>query len=144
MEIWKDIKEYEGLYQVSNLGRIKSMEKKSIGKSNSLRILTEKILKCNVDAKGYKFISLWKNGEKKRIVKIHKLVAETFIPNPLNLSQINHIDGIKSNNVVYNLEWCTASQNIKHAYDNGLKTQSKESKNKGINNPNYKHGWFVK
>ncbi len=142
-EIWKDCIGYEGLYQVSDLGRVKSMERQSIGKNNSIRILKEKILECNVDEKGYKFLHLWNKSVKKRIT-VHRLVAQHFIENPNGLPQVNHKDGVKSNNVVYNLEWCTSSQNIKHAYDTGLKFQSRESKNKGINNPNYKHGWFVK
>lgn len=98
-EIWKDIKEYEGLYQVSNLGRIKSLK---FGK--------EKILKPINHTGGYLCVDLSKNN-KRLYVKIHRLVAEAFIPNPENLLQVNHKDENKKNNCVDNLEWCTPQYN---------------------------------
>lgn len=97
-EIWKDITGYEGLYQVSSSGRIKSL---NYGK--------ERILKP-YDLKGYKRIGLFRNGKRKHIL-IHRLVAGTFIPNPDNLPQINHKDENTSNNRVENLEWCDAKYN---------------------------------
>lgn len=110
-EIWKPIKGYEGQYDVSNLGNIRSLSYHQ----------TEKIKKLSPfpDKKGYLQVDL-----RKRSIKVHRIVAETFIPNPENKQQINHIDGNKSNNRVENLEWCTQSENQKHAYKNGLKPKS--------------------
>lgn len=107
-EKWRDINGYEGLYQVSNYGEVKSMRNKK-----------ERILKPGITARGYEQVWLCKNGSKnKRFV--HRIVAEAFIDNPNNYKVVNHIDGCKTNNNALNLEWCTQSHNIKHAYDNGL------------------------
>ena len=102
-EIWKDIPNYEGLYQVSNLGNIKSLFR------------YKKILKPIKNTLGYLKVSLYKN-KKIKVFSIHRLVAETFIPNPNNLPEINHKDGNKGNNNVENLEWCTRQQNILHRF----------------------------
>ena len=101
-EIWKDIKNYEGLYQVSNFGRVKSLK---FGK--------EKILKLLKHNCGYLYIGLHKDNNVKNYY-IHRLVAEAFIPNPDNLPQVNHKDENKLNNVVSNLEWCDAKYNINY------------------------------
>lgn len=109
-EIWKDIKYYEGLYQVSNLGRVKSL-------------ITNKIktqYNCN---SGYLRVGLFKNYKRENAL-VHRLVAKTFIKNELNKKQVNHIDGNKSNNVVTNLEWVTPSENLIHAYKIGLQKPS--------------------
>lgn len=111
-EIWKDIPNYEGSYQVSNYGRIKSLPRKRIRK-------TEKVLKSFTNNSGYEIIRLYQNGLERKYL-IHRLVAEVFVTNVNNLPQVNHIDGNKHNNNVNNLEWCTASQNMKHSYANGL------------------------
>lgn len=110
-EIWKDIKGYEGLYQVSNLGRVKS--------SNYGRMGYEKILKPNINRKGYHLIGLHLKG-KVSCAKIHRLVAIAFIPNPNNYPQVNHIDGNPGNNSITNLEWCDNRYNTNHAYKIGL------------------------
>lgn len=107
-EIWKNIKNYEGLYQISNFGNVKSLHK-----------IPNIILKTYKDKKGYLYVILSKNC-KSKIARIHRLVAQTFISNPQNKPQVNHIDGIKSNNIVPNLEWCTNSENQKHAFKLGL------------------------
>lgn len=127
-EIWRDIKGYEGLYQVSNIGRVKSLERII---TNTLGSYTraEKILVPLKTKKGYYQIHLHKNGVCKTS-KIHRLVAEAFIPNPLNKSQVNHIDGNKINNNVENLEWATQEENMQHAYKTGLKAQTKEVREK--------------
>ena len=124
VEVWKDIEGYEGKYQVSNLGRVKSL-RDSHGKYREL------IMTGRNESHGYLKVSLYKNGKAKGI-KIHRLVAITFIPNPKNKTDINHINGIKSDNRVENLEWCTKGENLKHAYDIGLK-----KKPIGADNPNY-------
>ena len=111
MEIWKDIPDYEGLYQVSNLGNIKSLNYNNTKK--------EKLLKTKHDKRGYLAIEL-RNKGKRYYTRVHRLVAMAFIPNPNNYPQVNHINGIKSDNRVYNLEWCSVSKNTKHAFDNNL------------------------
>ena len=98
-EIWKDIVGYEGLYQVSNLGRVKSLK---YGK--------EKILKPANIGRGYLKVNIWKNGEQNQYL-VHRLVGQSFIPNPNNLPEINHRDEDKTNNRVENLEWCDRKYN---------------------------------
>jgi len=108
-EIWKDIKGYEGYYQVSNLGRVKRLPR---GKQWPYRQTHNNIRKpklCN----GYLVVNLSKDNKVKWI-GVHRLVAMAFIPNPNNYPQINHIDECKTNNVVTNLSWCTQSQNQLH------------------------------
>lgn len=122
-EIWKDIKNYENKYQVSNSGRIKSLKK-------------DIILKPSVHYKGYLEVKLYKNNSSK-VFKIHRLVASAFIPNPENKPQVNHIDGNKQNNCVDNLEWNTQSENQLHAFRNKLNRGSMYAKY-SINNPHSK------
>lgn len=109
-EIWKDIKDYEGLYQVSNLGRVKSVKKEIKYCNGKIVIYPEKILKGFISTSGYFAVDLYKNNTRKRFY-VHRLVAEEFIENPLNKPEINHIDEDKLNNRVENLEWCTSSEN---------------------------------
>lgn len=101
-EVWKDIKKYEGLYQVSNLGRVKSLNYNRSGK--------ERILKYGINTQGYLIVCLCVNKQRK-IFAVHRLVAETFIANTNNLPQVNHIDENKYNNCVDNLEWCDSKYN---------------------------------
>lgn len=109
-EVWKDVPGYDGLYQVSNKGQVKSMYfHAQKGKGNNLKD-NPKILIPSVDSYGYKIVSLC-NGDTKKTVTVHKLVAAAFIPNPDNLPCINHMDENKQNNCVENLEWCTVEYN---------------------------------
>lgn len=119
-ELWKDIKGYEGCYQVSNLGRIKSLDRMTNNQYGEYfmkgRILKNSIIKD----KGYCRVSL-NNGNGKISKRVHRLVAEAFIPNPENKPEVNHKDGNKLNNCVSNLEWCTNKENIEHSIRTGLK-----------------------
>ena len=105
-ELWKDVKDYEGLYQVSTLGRVRSLDKYVNTKNRNV----DKVLKPAYDKNGYLRVYLYKNG-KGTYFRVHRLVAKTFIPNPLNLPVINHKDEVKDNNHPYNLEWCTDEYN---------------------------------
>lgn len=121
-EIWKDIPDYEGLYQASSLGRIKSLDRLYFNPGiNRLYRIKGKILTPTKNTRryGYYELSLYKNGSYKRY-KVHRLVALTFLANPNGYPQENHIDGNKANNTVDNLEWCTATYNINHALRTGL------------------------
>lgn len=129
-EIWKDIKGYEGLYQISNLGRVKCLPKiirnrkyKEIIKSPSLA------------GKGYYRLILCNNGKNKAFY-IHRLVAQAFIPNPNNLPQVNHKDENILNNCVDNLEWCNNKQNINYGLHNFRKYISLAVKNLKEKKPN--------
>lgn len=118
-EIWKNIPNYEGYYQASNLGRIKSLRRYKQNHSK-LQIVEEKIINQYINKhNGYVYSMLYKDGTEKNC-RVHKLIAQTFIPNPENKKTINHIDGNKANNRVDNLEWATNRENIIHAIENGL------------------------
>lgn len=116
-EIWKDVIGYEELYQVSNLGKVRSFPRKG---THTKKI---NLLKPSKNKKGYLQVSLSKNKNRKTI-SIHRLVAQTFIDNPNNLPQVNHIDGNKLNNCVDNLEWCTNEYNMKESIKLGLRKNS--------------------
>ena len=109
-EIWKEITGYEGLYQVSNLGNVRRIGHLETNKNGIQRTLKDKNLKPKVDGKGYVHVILF-NHNKRKTIRIHRLVAEMFIPNPNNYPQVNHKDEDKQNNKVDNLEWCTNKYN---------------------------------
>lgn len=111
-EQWKPIEGTDGDYQVSNLGRVRSM-KQYYG-------IIGRIMPQTIQRSGYHYVTLHVNN-KPTCRRVHRLVAKAFIPNPDNLPEINHIDGNKDNNQVSNLEWCTHSHNVKHSFDTGLK-----------------------
>ena len=129
-EEWKDIKGYEGLYQVSNLGRVKSL-----GNNKSKK---EKILDPKPNMYGYKEVRLSKEGKRKPY-KVHRLVAIYFIPNPNNYKEVNHKDEDKTNNHVSNLEWCDRKYNINYGTRNKKASDSMKGKNKGISRNKGKH-----
>lgn len=118
-EIWVNIPEYEGSYQASNYGRIRSKDRMIKNKSNYY-FRKGKIKKISNATGGYKSVSLCKNGKRKTWL-VHILVAKCFINNTLNKRTVNHIDCDKTNNNVLNLEWNTDSENIKYAFKNGKK-----------------------
>ena len=109
-EIWKDIEGYEGLYQVSNMGRVKSLER-TVRCGRGYKIIPERIRKARKNNYGYLQLNLYKDGKIKSY-KIHRLVAQAFLENPDNLPEVNHIDENKQNNYVENLEWCSKSYNM--------------------------------
>ena len=110
-EQWKPIQEFNGEYEVSNLGRVRSM-KRYYG-------MVGRIMPQTIQRKGYYAVTFWMNN-KAYCRKVHRLVIEAFTPNPDNLPCINHIDGNKLNNHVSNLEWCTYQANMQHAVRTGL------------------------
>lgn len=116
-EIWKDIKGYEERYQVSNMGRIKSIQ-------DSHGNYRENILSSRSRSKTciYLYVQLWKKNTCSHNA-IHRLVAQHFIPNPENKPMVNHLDGNKLKNNAYNLEWCTCSENHLHAFATGLRSK---------------------
>lgn len=118
-EIWKPVLGFEGLYEVSNLVRIRSIERTVYRRKGGAVTWPEKVLKQRLNPNGYWIVSLWLNGNQK-IARVHRLYALAFLPNPEGKPDINHRDGVKSNNSPSNLEWCTKRENSLHAYSTGL------------------------
>lgn len=137
-EIWRDVKGYENIYQVSNLGRVKSLERVVNGRWGKYSVKS-KLLTNYVSKSGYNVVSLSKDG-KVAYKKVHRLVANAFIPNPNNFPQVNHKDEVKTNNTVIlnedgsvdfdksNLEWCTITYNLNYGSRSikAAKTNSKK------------------
>ena len=127
VESWKDIKGFEGYYQISNFGNVRSLDRYVINNKNGgERFINGKLMKLT-KVKGreesdtkYLVVNLRSYGSNK-VSLVHRLVAEAFIPNPNNMPEINHKDGNKENNFVDNLEWCTYSENNQHAIDTKLR-----------------------
>lgn len=139
-EIWRPIKGYEGLYEVSNCGNVRSVDRVIIDSDGVKRLLKGKIIKPAKQNKGYLVCGLWKNSKPKTIT-VHRLVAQAFLPNPDNLSEVNHKDENKDNNFIFlkkdgsvdlnksNLEWCT------HLYSIRYGTGIQRSAEKLLNSP---------
>ena len=117
-EIWKPIKGYEELYEVSNYGRIRSFDRWCSHRRGK-QLKKGKILKLHKDTSGYLCVKLCKNTNQYQF-KVHRLVAQTFIPNPNNLPQVNHKDECKTNNIVSNLEWCDIKYNVNYCSRNKI------------------------
>ena len=120
MEIWKSIAGYERIYEVSDLGRVRSLNFHREGRT--------KVLKPGKDRYGYLYVILCKDGIHKHM-KVHRLVAQAFLPNPNGLEMVNHRDEVPTNNAVSNLEWCTAS------YNNNYGTHNQRVAEANINHP---------
>ncbi len=119
MEIWKTINGYSN-YQVSSLGRVKSLSRVKTGRNKFKKILfktKDKVLKNTLLNTGYLQTNIYSDLGVPKKFSVHRLVGIYFIPNPDNKTMINHKDGVRNNNSLENLEWCTLSENIKHAYD---------------------------
>lgn len=119
IEIWKDIEGFEGFYQASSLGRIKSLHRHVVSNWKGGLTVKEKFLKFGV-SKGYYNVNIY-NNEFKKTKTVHRIIAETFLERVSGKDYVNHKDGDKFNNKASNLEWCTQKENIKHSREPGLK-----------------------
>ncbi len=128
-EVWKDIVGYEGYYQISSDGRVKSLRRIVIRINGVPQTWLERILDQTINKKGYPMISLSK-AQVQRTFPVHRLVAKAFICNPDNKPEVNHKDWNKRNNRFDNLEWVTHKEQMEHASRNGLLVKSEESKNR--------------
>ena len=129
MELWRDIENYEGLYQVNNFGSVKSLARSVINKNGDEQTYPEKYLKPDVyrtKNSNYLRVTLSKQHSTKRYL-VHQLVAKAFIRNPENKAIVNHIDNNAENNHVTNLEWCTHSENMLHAQRQGRLFEAQSS-----------------
>ena len=130
-EIWKDIGGFEGIYQVSNFGNVRSLDRVISRRNCSPYLCKGRMLKQSINMGGYAWIRL-SNGAQSKLCRIHRLVAEAFIPNTNNYPVVNHKDENKLNNNVGNLEWCTYSYNT--TYSNSMRTKI------NTRNKNQSHG----
>lgn len=129
MEVWKEVKGFEGLYEVSNKGRVRSLDRMVRNREHDYHA-KGRILKLYTKSSGYVFVRLADNGKIKTLY-VHRLIAEAFLLNPSNQSQINHKDENKANNLLENLEWCSASYNINYG-DRSMKVTRTKNKNGSI------------
>lgn len=132
IENWETIKNYEGLYEISNHGRVRSLDRFVNGRYTNKAFAKGRILIPNKNGTGYLAVSLCFNGNQKN-THVHRLIATYFIPNPYNLPQVNHKDGNKQNNNLDNLEWVTHKENIRHAVRTGLLVAPKGNKSHMFN-----------
>ena len=124
-EVWRDIPHYEGLYQVSNLGRVKALAKERVNHTGGRWIQPEKIMAITINNDGYHVISLTKADHTRKTERIHRLVALAFIPNPEGKVEVNHINCIRGDNRVENLEWVSRKENNGYTSKCGHKSNKK-------------------
>lgn len=147
-EEWRDVKGFEGIYQVSNKSRVKSVDRFVICEGDNTRLEYQKffkgkILKQIIGPTGYKVVHL-RRGKVSKMVKVHRLVAIAFIENPNNYPDVNHINSIKTDNTSSNLEWCTPSQNSRHSYNVDKNFRNYTGKPRGINFHPRTKTWMAK
>ena len=118
-EYWADIEGYEGIYQVSNHGNVRSLNRVTTRKNGRELTINGQPMRQQKNHKGYLRVKLKLNGKESAFFA-HRLVAQAFLPNLDNKPQVNHLNGIKHDNNVCNLEWCTQAENIEHAFANGF------------------------
>ena len=123
VEIWRPVRGFEGIYEVSDLGRVRSLDRQYINKAGYVKHENGRIMSIQKDIYGYNYVKLRKPGYRK-MVFVHRIVAEAFVPNPNNLPQINHKDECKTNNVPSNLEWCDVAYNVNYGTGKFRKTLS--------------------
>jgi hypothetical protein len=123
MEVWKNIKGYEGLYQVSSLSRVRNKDRKVLSSSGVLRFYKSRIIKVYTHKNKSVIVTLIKDSKCKRHY-LHRVIATAFLPNSHNKPCINHIDGDRSNNELDNIEWCTYKENSEHSYNNNLSSRN--------------------
>lgn len=143
--IWKPVKDFTGIYEVSNHGQVRSLTRVIKNGLNTTRLIKGQNLKLKIDNNGYPVVSLNKE-HKAKTKRVHRLVCEAFLENPSNLSDVNHKDGNKKNNHISNLEWCSRSYNIEHAYRKKLRTDAKFSPSqvRSIRNSNKSQSFLAK
>ena len=124
MEIWKDVKGYEGYYQISNMGNVRSVDRVRRKSNHGYDAhIKGKVIKQRSQKNGYKCVTIYKDGVAKT-VRVHRLVAAAFVPNPNGYGEVNHIDENVENNCANNLEWCSRSYNC--SYGSGLSKRAKK------------------
>lgn len=124
-EIWMDIPHYEGLYQVSNFGRVKALERKRVNHTGGEWIQPECIMSISYTTDGYEKVSLTDANHNRKTERIHRLVALAFVPNPLNLPEVNHLNCVRDDNRPENLEWVTHAENNAYTSKCGHKSNKK-------------------
>ena len=126
-EIWKPIKDYEGLYEVSSIGRVRSLGREIIDSKGRKQCFKERILKLQYDRYGYLYVPL-RNRDNRKKFKVHRLVAEAFIPNPKNKPCVDHINTIRDDNRVENLRWVTVKENSNNELTRNNISESQKGK----------------